>query len=114
MSCKPKHTPGPWTYPLGTGILIGGPDHLLVAQVGTEGRTPEERQANAHLIAVAPELVEALLESVNYTAAFHYNDKLHGKRGCPGEQDCDLPSAVHVRKTRAALRKAGLLDKEAS
>jgi hypothetical protein len=48
-----RHTPGPWTYE-GTGSLVGSPDRLRVADVYTPEITPEERQANARLIAAAP------------------------------------------------------------
>jgi hypothetical protein len=54
-----RHTPGPWTYPGGTGNLIGGPDRLRVADLGGLERSPDERQANARLIAAAPDLLAA-------------------------------------------------------
>jgi hypothetical protein len=54
-----RHTPGPWTYPGGTGNLIGGPDRLRIADLGGLERSPDERQANARLIAAAPDLLAA-------------------------------------------------------
>lgn len=64
----PKHTPGPWSFqgaatrwitaPSETGMpwyvaeVIGGCDH--------DGSGVDRQDANAHLIAAAPELYEAL------------------------------------------------------
>ena len=61
-----KHTPGPWEieehYHFGYR-WISGPQHSQLAQVvwcmEYEDRSPE-CEANAHLIAAAPELLEAL------------------------------------------------------
>lgn len=58
----PKHTPGPW-------VMIGGSivtdwkygEHLWVCSVyGALVRSKHEANANADLIATAPELLEAL------------------------------------------------------
>lgn len=72
MIQKAKHTRGPWrisgdTYPI--GILVGDEnDPQIVAQVGGDHmsiESDEECQANAKLIASAPELLEALRCVVN-------------------------------------------------
>ena len=68
-----KHTPGPWCphiaseyYPgidaqnNGISIVIVGDIHDQQDDGGVRGRTAEEAEANAHLIAAAPELLEAL------------------------------------------------------
>lgn len=57
-----KHTPGPWdvfegTVCIYTTTLEKGAG---VAMAGMAARTPEEQQANARLIAAAPELLEAV------------------------------------------------------
>ena len=65
------HTPGPWTYPGGTGNFVGGPDRLRIADLGGLERSPEERQANARLIAAAPDLLAAcnsVLDSVPFAS----------------------------------------------
>ena len=61
-----KHTPGPWEikyHPDPCYRYISGPQHIALAQVvwcmEDEDRSPE-CEANAHLIAAAPELLEAL------------------------------------------------------
>ena len=61
------HTPGPWTYD-GTVAFSDRPDlpcvvdeyRLVVAQCWDDGHTDDECEANARLIAAAPELLEAL------------------------------------------------------
>jgi hypothetical protein len=66
-----KHTPGPWTMsrPMGTGHLEGrepwfwvSADRTLHLQVTAcpDGFVAGENEANARLIAAAPELLEAL------------------------------------------------------
>ncbi|MGZ8286122.1 MAG: hypothetical protein ACXW27_09020 [Allosphingosinicella sp.] len=55
-------TPGPWRQKLaGYGIEIFGADrpHIPVAVVEKGGRISEERDANANLIAAAPDLLAA-------------------------------------------------------
>ena len=61
-----KHTPGPWEikyHPDPCYRYISGPEHIALAQVvwrvEEEDRSPD-CEANAHLIAAAPELLEAL------------------------------------------------------
>lgn len=62
MTHTAKHTPGPWIvteYSAGM-ICVAGPDHKDLCAVGynrTEGR---DDVANAHLIAAAPAMYEAL------------------------------------------------------
>jgi len=51
------HTPGPWYY---AGMrTIGGPDDRMVADCFSTNRPRETCEANARLIAAAPELLEA-------------------------------------------------------
>jgi len=61
-----KHTPGPWEikyHPDPCYKYISGPEHIALAQVvwrvEEEDRSPV-CEANAHLIAAAPELLDAL------------------------------------------------------
>ena len=59
-----KHTKGPWE--MDAGLNIHGPDNRLVANCGGRSQNFDtekceaENKANAHLIAAAPELLEAL------------------------------------------------------
>jgi len=93
-----KHTLGPWSiftdekHKHNAGIeadgfsiiCIGYPDEkLAMDDSGVHGRTEEEAQANARLIAAAPDLLEALeaimdsdLWEWNGSAAFWLQDKV--------------------------------------
>ena len=63
-----KHTPGPW-FVFGNGHCVGGPKGFIdgdpreqtagVAMCGMRLRTDDEAEANARLIAAAPELLAA-------------------------------------------------------
>ena len=72
----PAFTPGPWTFhePFAGFSKISGPDCQLIFGIAAGG--PDEKQddetceANAHLIAAAPDLYEAL-------------DRLRGYVGSP-------------------------------
>lgn len=57
-----KHTPGPWEA-IGTAVYAETPNgsrEIIFSRHNTRSGTPEEQRANAHLIAAAPELLEAL------------------------------------------------------
>lgn len=54
-----KHTPGPWEW---TGLFIEH-DGRAIAQLLPHGQKPNE--ANARLIAAAPELLEALKRAIS-------------------------------------------------
>jgi len=66
MAAELKHTKGPWRVEAG-GIVVG-PDEGFVPFGGCgccgspwlNGTTEEEEVANAHLIAAAPDLLQAL------------------------------------------------------
>ena len=65
-----KHTPGPWlTHKEGFSSIyiesrIGGGMLQEVASCGPTGEGRDQQEANARLIAAAPELLEALKEVV--------------------------------------------------
>ena len=61
-STRPTHTPGPWDVePKGSRHFVDGADGLTVAYLDRAGvRERSEIEANARLIASAPELLEAL------------------------------------------------------
>lgn len=74
-----KHTPGPWTaekdYTTLTGEYVepmiwagantATPKHIAVVRIGLEGT-----QANARLIATAPDLLEAIRKLANDASGF--------------------------------------------
>lgn len=56
----PKHTPGPWN--IAAGAYVETEDGKTIADVWEDedtGKVMEETQANARLIAAAPDLLEA-------------------------------------------------------
>ena len=56
-----EHTPGPWClHPNNKVDIISGKDRFLVAHVGKDARDPSEYEANARLIASAPEMLKIL------------------------------------------------------
>lgn len=68
---KAKHTPGPWSIREGEGKdntkWIDGNDGLVLAYVSDKNlKDTSLRDANAQLIAAAPELLEALKEVHKY------------------------------------------------
>jgi len=56
---KTKFTPGPWIARIGNGIEVCGPDAVAIAEIWVRGNK-ELETANAHLIAVAPDMYEEL------------------------------------------------------
>lgn len=58
-----KHTPGPWGK---CGLTILGPDQLQIAVAEAHPATAMEcQEANARLIAAAPELLNLLIELID-------------------------------------------------
>lgn len=92
---QPKHTPGPWhvlDHP-NREYFVYGPDGNLVANCdGWINHTLADKQANARLIAAAPELLEACIEALRQLSA----------------PDCPvIPDGAMVRgRLYAALKKA--------
>ena len=66
-----KHTPGPWT--LDGDEVRGGQGNCFIAVASfasayaKSGRFTKEEQANARLIAAAPELLEACKKALDFT-----------------------------------------------
>ncbi len=80
---KTKHTPGNWTVNTckkdswnSVGLIIYAPDGSAIAMSG--GYNSEECQANAKLIASAPDLLNALIEiTETFKACLGGSDPLH-------------------------------------
>ena len=56
-----KHTPGPWTYDRSGYSLYVNSGRELVTALSMDGKRLETSEANARLIAAAPDLLDALL-----------------------------------------------------
>lgn len=71
-----KHTPGPWVAQKGAGYYVTRPKSRCAHVVGVCNRTSlvdgdceAEAEANARLIAAAPDLLEALKSALNALSA---------------------------------------------
>jgi hypothetical protein len=106
-----QHTPGPWTYEIKTAIAGGTPqyagpviyaeddcEHHAIADASCNHtcRLPHETEANARLIAAAPDLLAAL-------AALTAWDEADTAAG--GDVDFDGLRDV-INSARAAIAKA--------
>ena len=60
-----SHTPGPWATMLGTGVYSEGGREIVYWAHNTRSGDKAEQEANAHLIAAAPDLLKALKECRN-------------------------------------------------
>ena len=97
-----KHTPGPWRLYQGPLLYVEADNHVgPIAELRSRldyGRmhplVAETRDANARLIAAAPELLEALKAMVAL-------DEEHHQR-CQGDEDV----CREVRQARYAIAKA--------
>lgn len=85
---KTKHTQGEWqSRSEDSDLYIYSPMHGAIATIPKViyGNNSEEHKANAKLIAAAPDLLEALIEMVEYNVDTHHS---------------------HVTKAKAAIKKA--------
>lgn len=91
-----KHTQGPWRVCNGTTELpltICGQDHTTVGAVTFRTMDNGTVGANAHLIAAAPELLEALKGMIQYSAKYSVMSQT-------------AKGSEVLRKARAAIAKA--------
>lgn len=100
-----KYTPGPWNYsfesvdPEWAVVSKGG--GAIVANVNADSR----KEANARLIAAAPEMAEALLEMIFIVEQYikDCGPCDHAVNICVCGENAELDQA------KAALKKAGVL-----
>lgn len=94
MSMKTKHTKGPWKKHLTgiphTMIILNEEKHIATLEVN--GIKQDEVEANARLIAAAPEMLEALEEFLDITLGSSYDPNSATDRA--------------VKKAEAVLKKA--------
>jgi hypothetical protein len=102
------HTPGPWTVcdEDRLGINADGESYSIVIygndaddpEIGIQGRTPQERKANARLIAAAPELLLACKLMLE-----HEGEAVTNGVG----MECDSDELEHAKDlAKAAIAKA--------
>lgn len=102
-----KHTPGPWQYSSTGPTMLGYSQPYAVAQEGVPNLICgcfddvnggiDTAQANARLIAAAPDLYAALYELLK---EYDISNRL-------GDDDTDFGTLPPVVKAKAALEKAG-------
>lgn len=101
----PSHTPGPWRIegPCSGFSAISGPAGELIfglaAGIGEEQRSAEECEANANLIAAAPDLYEALAKILDGV-----EDEFDPADGVDGVVLLPLYES-DIRRARAAIAK---------
>ena len=89
-----KHTPGPWHIGMKPGPMIYGSDSSQVADLRGDLLDRGEAQANAALIAAAPEMLTALCA-------------LLAAIDCGGHEEVvDASNPLCVKSARAAIAKA--------
>jgi hypothetical protein len=101
-----KHTPGPWEYLATNANTLNDYTRTIFATVGEcvahvetnddDGKPTEKGEANARLIAAAPELLEALEAVLRFDA------------NMPGEYKHDVTLAIKVRKAISKATNATL------
>lgn len=112
-----KHTPGPWSaYNKFSGLTLSNwrvsegnstPGIGIGVAIMSGNRSDEIEQANARLIAAAPELLEALTELLDF--AIEANNRIPS----PGTREdlaagfgCNPFMVAQFKKARAAIAKA--------
>jgi len=92
-----KHTPGPWYYKSGTRGIFGPEGKAIATLHGTPRGYPNpDREANAHLLVAAPDLLEALQSLLLYV----------GQLEMLVYRDDDAGEHEEVAKARATIKKA--------
>jgi hypothetical protein len=113
-----RHTPGPWSintdkgYFGGKALIVWGPEgpgYGAVAYLApwcppTSGKELEIAEANARLIAFAPDLLKELEKTLRHLEMLHTEDAYGGCRGFVDDCDCDL--AEDYRSAKEAIAKA--------
>ena len=104
-----KHTPGPWAVSSTERRYVrevNGKRYVASCTDSQDYRTYEEAEANARLIACAPEMLEALKDAAEYLQDKSGCSWLRSdfQRGCRCSEDC---SSIAVwKQARAAIAKA--------
>ncbi len=107
MRQKTSHTRGPWSYTIGGEATRFGPQITIRAKgcaVGEVFANGDAAEANAHLMAAAPDLLEALRALEEESVASCAGTRFVGK---PLDRSLYPPSMYNaLRMARAALAKA--------
>ncbi|MCY1219501.1 hypothetical protein D9M72_314790 [compost metagenome] len=100
-----KHTPGPWAHATDMGQVgsVEFADGTVIAQAQQLPGDPlhEQRNANARLLAAAPELLDALRKLRNEVSSVH----IEAIRGALGNTNAEC-LVLRVLNAEAAITKA--------
>jgi hypothetical protein len=102
---KAKHTPGPWHIkrnPVRLAVRDKNGDYIAEDIRGEK----EEREANAALIAAAPDLLYAIQAFVDYFEQAGIGSNLTGADEEDGVNGFDGDTVFNVRQAKAAIAKA--------
>lgn len=103
-----KHTPAPWKYTIRNANEIMTTFHgVTIGDVYLDITTANQK-ADSHLIAAAPELLEALRELIQ---SHEYSIRIGYERIIEPGDDCDSPEIMitkdsSLNKAKAAISKA--------
>lgn len=98
-----KHTPGPWKkYDSAFPQFFVTTDGKDICKVSSEDVSMLEAEANARLIAAAPDLIEALEKMVEY--AHQYSGRERSQSAAM--EIVETPISDDVAAARAAIAKA--------
>ena len=89
-----EHTPGPWYVRLAMD-LTGYPMYAIAGMSGDQKRDLPTLQANARLIAAAPELLDLLRQA----EAMWLNDLCYAESATPGRKFADAVRAAIAKAT---------------
>lgn len=92
-----KHTPGPW-HVNSSGAEIVEDRGIVIAEVFDRGTETPRPQANARLIAAAPDMLRALQDFVGMSSSLE-----HGVRNQPYTDDS---AKFVIENARSAIAKA--------
>lgn len=104
-----NHTPGPWVAlrndlvdPWGFQISGGGDPYLAAVGEWNASEIDEEQQANARLIAAAPEMFQALIAVREYIEVSYTEEHIFGEDWTP---DAPLQTqSMLIRDARAVFK----------
>jgi hypothetical protein len=95
------HTPGPWKYEVSTKTIRSIRNYWLATMDSFEGAVDHE--ANARLIAAAPDLLEQLKAAVDLLGTMQINATI-----APESLDAVMH---HLRQYKAVIKRAEAIDK---
>lgn len=104
-----KHTPGPWTFFINKlgGHVNGGGKRIARVHITKDRMFVSEPEANARLIAAAPDLLAACKESEMLAAHGMGAINISNDPDCKANTDRNIAECIRIQNiVRAAIAKA--------